>query len=75
MDKQSFLNVSEVVDSFRIVPRVLLFAISALVWHVVNWFMALTDPTTQQATFVTIIVGIIPAIIGLYQSTGRKWKE
>ena len=71
--KQQILDFSEVIDAFRLVPRILLIAVGFLVWHVVEWFMALKEPSTQQATLVATITGIIPAVIGLYQNSGRFW--
>jgi hypothetical protein len=32
-------------------------------------------PTTAQAAFVTVIVGLAPVVVGLYQATGRKWEK
>lgn len=72
--KQMLLDASEVLDAFRVVPRLLLLATGYLVWHVINWFMGLEDPGTQQAALVTTVTAIIPAVIGLYQNTG-KFKE
>jgi hypothetical protein len=73
INKETFLALAEVLDALRIVPRFMLFCLSYLVWHVVAWYMTLQDPTTQQAALVTTVTAIIPAIIGLYQSSGRKW--
>lgn len=67
-------DFSYVIDSYRVVPRILLFATGGLVWEVVEWFMALEVPTTEQSALVVTITAIIPAVIGLYQSTG-KFKE
>jgi len=32
-------------------------------------------PTAQQTTFVTAIVGLSTAIIGLYLNSGRRWEK
>ena len=72
MDKQKYLDIAEIINAFRIIPRMLLVAMGFLIWAVVQWFMGVDDPSTQQTTLVTTITAIIPAIIGLYQSTGNK---
>lgn len=74
-DKQKWLDIAEIVDAFRVIPRAILALSGYLIWNVVTWFMELNDPSTQQAALVTVVVGIIPGIAGLYQSSGRKWNE
>ena len=71
--KKILLDIAEIIDAFRVVPRAILVAYSWLVWYVINWFMGLPTPTTQQAALVTTVTGIIAAVVGLYQNSGRKW--
>ncbi len=74
MDKKKLvLTIAELIDAFRLVPRLVLVGYALLVWSVVSWYMGLPDPSTQHAALVTIVVGIIAPIVGLYQSSGRKW--
>lgn len=73
--KQTFLDIAEVIDSFRLVPRVLLVATGTLVWYVINWYMGLQTPTTQQAALVTTVTAVIPVVIGLYQNSSRSWDK
>lgn len=73
--KQILLDTAEIIDAFRVVPRGLLVAYGFLVWYVVSWFMGLPAPNTQQAALVTTVTGIIAAVIGLYQNSGRKWRD
>jgi hypothetical protein len=75
VNKQKILDWAEIVDAFRVVPRLLLLVTGGLVWTVISWYMGLDDPSTQQAALVTTATGIVPLIIGLYQNSGRKWKE
>jgi hypothetical protein len=64
---------AELVDAWRIVPRTILLAYGCMVYWVVDWFLAMPNPTTQQAALVTTVTGTVAAVIGLYQHTGRKW--
>ena len=73
--KTNFLTVAEVIDAFRAVPRAILVGYALLVWEVVDWYMLLEAPTTQQAALVTAVVGIIAPVAGFYQSSGRSWKN
>lgn len=67
------LYYAEIIDAWRIVPRGILFAYAGLVYWIVNWFMMMENPTTQQAALATTVAGTVAAVIGLYQHTGRKW--
>lgn len=71
--KMVMLNGAEIIDAYRVVPRSILVAYAILVWIVVTWFMELPTPTTQQAALVTTVTGLIAAVVGLYQNSGRKW--
>jgi multidrug resistance efflux pump len=75
LTKQTFLDVAEVIDAFRVVPRGVLIAYGILVWVVVSWFMGIPAPTTQQAALVTTVTGLIAAVAGLYQNSGRGWNK
>jgi hypothetical protein len=61
----------EQLNAWRIVPRLLIGWYAALVWVVSDWFMTLGDPSTQQASFVSTVVGLSAAIFGLYVNSGN----
>lgn len=67
------LQIAEIVDAYRAVPRILLMGYALLLWHSSAWFMSLPDPTSQQTTFVSILWGACGLITGWYFNTGRKW--
>ena len=72
---QKSLELAEVIDAFRIFPRLILFGFSVLVGYVVFWFTGLEAPNTQQAAFVSTVVGIIAPVTAFYLQTGRKWSR
>ena len=39
----------EQLNSWRIIPRVLMFAMIGMMYRVVEWFMSLPDPNPEQA--------------------------
>ena len=45
---------------------------SYLIWDTVKWFQLLETPTTQQASLITILVGVSAAVFGLYTNSGSK---
>lgn len=71
--KEILLGYAEVIDAWRIIPRIILLFYGLMVWDVVTWYMALATPTTTQMGLVTTIVGTAALVIGLYNNSGRKW--
>lgn len=84
--RQVYLAIGEAIDAWRLLPRCL---VAAYVWglcKVSAWFMSipiilspdkatilLDGPTTQQAAFVSTIVGMGAVIFGFYTNSGRDW--
>lgn len=62
---------AETFDSFRIFPRLFISVYLYLLVDVVQWFMALDAPNTQQAGLVSVIVGSGAAWFGLYVNSKR----
>jgi hypothetical protein len=54
---------------FRLVPRLLTVGYAWMVWDTVQWFQGITDPSTQQAALLSVVVGMSGAIFGLYTSS------
>lgn len=73
--KQRLLDIAEVIDAWRIIPRIILGAYGYLVWYVINWFLVIPNPATGQTALVVSIAGSIPVVIGLYQHSGRNWSS
>lgn len=72
--KDKWIDIAEIADALRIVPRSILIAYGFLVYETVSWFMNLTDPSTQQVTLVSTVVGAAAVVIGLYNNSGRTYK-
>ena len=62
-------------DRLRLFPRLFISVYIYLLYTVVQWFMALPDPNTQQAGLVSVIVGAGAAWFGLYVNTGNNKSE
>ena len=69
------MAIAEGLDYFRIVPRLILISYSYLMYEVVQWFMELKAPTTEQASLIVTLLGVAGAIIGLYQKGGKAWSK
>ena len=68
--KRALLDAAEIVDAWRVVPRLLVVAYGAMCWRVAEWFMALPDPSGTQAAFVSTLWGGAAAWFGLYVRSG-----
>ena len=85
VDKSDFLNLqgfdesktwynktSGVMDSLRLIPRLLMICYGFIFWTSTQWFMNLPVPTNAQAAFISTIVGAGAAWFGLYVGSGHK---
>lgn len=59
----SFLNkfwwhAPEYFNRWRLFPRAFITLYLYITWRTVEWFLALPDPTTQQAGFASAVLGI-----------------
>ena len=62
----------ETLDQWRVIPRLLMIMMLISTYRVVEWYMALPDPTTQQTTLVSIMTGMLSGSFGLFLGSGRK---
>ena len=46
----------------------------AMSWRCAEWFMGLEDPTTAQSAFVSVIMGVMTGIYGLYLGREARGK-
>ena len=67
-------EIPEMLDNWRVIPRLLIFMYAVVFYQTLNWFMALPDPNNAQAGFVSVIVGAGAAWFGLYVNSGSGKK-
>lgn len=69
---QPIIDLAKAIDSWRIFPRIFISVYIYLLYAVVEWYMALPDPTIEQSGLVSVVVGAGAAWFGLYAGTGKK---
>lgn len=69
---QWLLDLAEVVDSFRIFPRIFIAVYIYMFYKTIDWFMMIPEPNNQQAGLISVITGIGAAWFGLYVNSGGK---
>lgn len=56
----------ELLNRWRVIPRLLILTYMLVFYQTTQWFMSLPDPNNAQAGFVSAIVGAGAAWFGLY---------
>ena len=70
-----WIHLARAVDAWRIFPRVFVGVYIFLLYDVVIWFMTLEEPNLEQAGLVSIIVGAMAAVFGIYAGTSGQSKK
>lgn len=69
-----FLGVCETtakcLNRLRIIPRLIVFGYGWLIYDVVQWYMAIPDPSTQQAGLLVTLIGVAAPVFGFYMQGG-----
>ena len=58
--------VMEQVLAWRLLPRLMMLMMSISAWRVVEWFMTLPDPTSQQAALVSVVTGAMTGAFAVW---------
>ena len=59
----------------NITAKLTMIASVAMSWRCAEWFMNLEEPTTQQSAFVSVIMGVMTGVYGLYLGKEAKGKS
>ena len=77
---QKWIFLASAIDSWRIFPRIFVVVYIYLMYESVMWFMALPEPNIEQSALVSVVVGAMGVVFGVYsgktgQSKGFKGEE
>ena len=61
-----------VVDDWKIVPRLMMMAVTVLTYKAVLWFMTLPDPTVAQSGLVSVCMGALTGCFGIWMGKEAK---
>ena len=56
----------ERILKWKILPRLMMLGMSISAWRVVEWFMGLQDPTSQQAALVSVVTGAMTGAFAVW---------
>jgi hypothetical protein len=68
---QRWIHLAKTVDAWRIFPRVFVSVYIVLLYDVVTWFMTIPEPNLEQSALVSIVVGAMAAVFGIYAGTSQ----
>tara|TARA_Y100000114_G_C11746870_1_gene322113 strand:- start:1579 stop:1908 length:330 start_codon:yes stop_codon:yes gene_type:complete len=70
-----WVHLAKTVDAWRIFPRIFVSVYIVLLYKVVIWFMELPEPNLEQSALVSIVVGAMAAVFGIYAGTSGQSKK
>ena len=68
---QKWIHLAKTIDAWRIFPRVFVGVYIYLLYAVVMWFMTIVEPNLEQAGLVSVVVGAMAAVFGIYAGTSQ----
>ena len=72
---QNWIWLSNMIDAWRIFPRMFLTVYIVLLYKCTIWFMNLPEPSFEQSGLISIVVGAGAAWFGLYAGTSGASKS
>jgi len=72
---EKWVHLAKTIDAWRIFPRIFVGVYIYLLYEVVTWFMTLSEPNLEQAGLVSIVVGAMAAVFGIYAGTSGQSKK
>jgi hypothetical protein len=61
-----------IVDDWKVIPRLMMLAVTVLTYQAVHWYMALPDPTVQQSGLVSVCMGALTGCFGIWMGKESK---
>ena len=66
---------SQKILEWKLIPRLMMLMMSVSAWRVVEWFMTLPDPTSQQAALVSVVTGAMTGAFAVWMNHEGKGDE
>jgi hypothetical protein len=70
-----WIHLAKTIDAWRIFPRIFVSVYIVLLYDVVTWFMTIDEPNLEQAGLVSVVVGAMAAVFGIYAGTSGQSKK
>lgn len=60
------------IDSLKLLPRLMMLAVTVLTYQAVHWFMSLPDPSVAQSGLVSVCMGALTGCFGIWMGKESK---
>jgi len=61
-----------VLGDWKILPRLMMLAVTILTYQAVHWFMSLPDPSVAQSGLVSVCMGALTGCFGIWMGKEAK---
>jgi drug/metabolite transporter (DMT)-like permease len=55
-----------ILDDWKVLPRLMMLAVTVLTYQAVHWFMGLDDPSVAQSGLVSVCMGALTGCFGIW---------
>ena len=63
---------AQTLDDLKIIPRLMMIAITIMCFKVTSWMISLEDPTLNQSGFCSVIFGCFSACFAVFLNKEAK---
>ena len=57
---------------WKVLPRFMMLASSVMSWRCAEWLMDLDVPTAAQSAFVSVVMGVMTGVFGIWMGHEHK---
>ena len=61
-----------IIDDWKVFPRLMMFVVTVLTYQAVHWFMSLPDPSVAQSGLVSVCMGALTGCFGIWMGKESK---
>ena len=63
---------AETIIKLKILPRLMMLVSTLMSWRCAEWFMQLEYPTASQSAFVSVVMGVMTGVFGIWMGHENK---
>jgi hypothetical protein len=64
--------IAETIIKLKLLPRFMMLASTVMSWRCAEWFMELDAPTASQSAFVSVVMGVMTGVFGIWMGHEHK---
>ena len=61
-----------ILDNWKVLPLLMMLAVTVLTFQAVHWFMSLDDPSVAQSGLVSVCMGALTGCFGIWMGKESK---